>query len=124
MEEYFLTLRNGYINTKLLFDNCTKPTLLTKHLGNFNSVIHLHNSWSLPMLMRSIERQRAKTTDIFEIPMQQYHSILFCSIHGDLLLFEIPPVFFIDQNQVEVILHTELIVYVPVGWSQIIGAQE
>jgi len=40
------------------------------------------------------------------------------------LLLEIPPVFFIHQNQIEVILHAELIVDVSVGWGHIIRAQE
>jgi hypothetical protein len=52
------------------------------------------------------------------------NSVLFCSIHGNLLLFEISPVFFVNQDQIEVIFHAELIVDVPVGWSQIVRAQE
>jgi uncharacterized protein (DUF779 family) len=51
-------------------------------------------------------------------------TVLFCPINGNLLLFEIPPVFFINQNQIMVIVHTELVVDISVGRGQIVGTQE
>lgn len=40
------------------------------------------------------------------------------------LLFEVASLFLIDQHQVEVITHRELLVDVPHGWSQLIASQE
>jgi uncharacterized protein (DUF779 family) len=51
-------------------------------------------------------------------------AVLFCPINRNLLLFEIPPVFFINQNQIMVIVHTELVVDISVGRGQIVGTQE
>lgn len=77
------------------------------------------------MLMRSMWRLRQDHGCVWKYQEQQYYdSLLFCPIHGNLLLLEIPPVFFINQNQIEVILHAELVVDVFVGWGQIIRTQE
>ena len=47
-----------------------------------------------------------------------------CSIHSDFLLLEIPSIFLVNQHQIEVVLHTELVVDVSVCGCQIVGTQE
>lgn len=40
------------------------------------------------------------------------------------LLFKVAPLFLIDQHQVEVITHGELLIDVPHRWSQLVASQK
>lgn len=50
--------------------------------------------------------------------------VLFQSEHCNLLLFEVPPLFLIDQHQVDVVLNAELVVDVSVSGREVVRAEE
>jgi len=46
------------------------------------------------------------------------------SVYSDFLLLEVPAVFFINEHQIQIVFHTELVVDIAVGRCQFIWAQE
>jgi hypothetical protein len=75
------------------------------------------------------QRNNSRKWNCFSKPMKECsgrstYGLLFHSVHGDLLLLEIPTVFLINQHQIEIIFHTELVVDVPISRCQVIWAQK